>query len=667
MAGGTSTSATDADGHAADSTPRAPPAPHEPWWRKLRSRAPFDWPRRRKRRWLIALVLLLLAYPVLGTLALWTGLVERVLASEDLRVEIENPAYTIWPGKIRMKRVRIFMNGTTQFILDGRDLVLDVRMLALVRHRVHVTQLASHDVIYEMRVQVKDPKGIEKRLAAYPPLPGLPGKNVIHEEKAAQTEKREPDWTVEVEGLDIAVKELWFFEYHYLGTGRLRGGFEVGPKVMAVTTAVQDLGPGEVRFGAKDVVAENLRGQITADIPRLNPEEHADASFMQLVTARVNLRADVKSLADMDAYAPELRIRDGHGPLAVDAYLDRGKIGPKSHFDYATDALRVSGNGFGVATDLSVKLDAGGSKQHLPLASSSSKATYVSLARGMRSFTLQILEHAEEAELDTIQLSRSTDLKHAAVHMPKIVSTDLRDLPVVLPEGAPVKVLGGDFKASVDLDMDEKYWVRGPLTATLHDLALELDGIRTRANVTLKTSARVNPKLKSNNAEGFVLSFRDVSMHANSHDIDGWWLDLTSGRMTFLNTEPSRFDGIIYIRARDLAPVLQGLAQKDAISKLIPMFTKLGDFRAATGIRVAGPVTDIAVTSESDWWDASGRIYKKGQDTLMALVVGGQAVSLGIANLGNGLELMPFAKTDWLNEHLRQFPQPLVQMSKDKP
>jgi hypothetical protein len=56
---------------------------------------------------LIALVLLLLAYPVLGTVALWSGLVERVLASEDLRVEIENPAYTLWPGRIHMQRVRI--------------------------------------------------------------------------------------------------------------------------------------------------------------------------------------------------------------------------------------------------------------------------------------------------------------------------------------------------------------------------------------------------------------------------------------------------------------------------------------------------------------------------------------------------------------------------------
>jgi hypothetical protein len=662
MEGGT---VTDGDGRRADSTP-APPS-REPWWRTLRNRAPFDWAPKRKRRWFIALVLVLLAYPVLGTLALWSGLVERVLASEDMRVELANPAYTLWPGRVHLKRVRILMNGTTQFILDGQDLVLDVHMLELVRRRVHVTKLAAHDVIYQMRVQVEDPKGMEKRIAAYPPLPGLPGKNVIHKAKAEQSEKREPEWTVEVGGLDIAVKELWFFEYRYLGKGRLRGGFMVGPHVMEVTTAVQDLGPGEVRFGAEQVVAENLRGQVTADIPRLNPSEHADASFMELVTSRVNLRADVKTLSDLDAYAPELRVRDGAGPLAVDAYLDRGKLGPKTHFDFATDAVRVSGDGFGVATDLTLKLDAAGSKRQLPLARASSKATYVSLARGMRSFTVQFLDHVEEAELDTIQLSRSTDLEHASVRMPKITSTDLRDLPVVLPEGAPVKVLGGELEGTVGLDMDQKYWVRGPVSASLRGLDLDLDGIRTRANVTLKTGVRANPKLKTHGVEKLALGLRDVSMHANDRNIEGWWLDLTSSRMTFHNTDPPRFDGIIDIHARDLAPVLQGLAQKDVISKLIPLFTSLGDFRAATAIRTAGPVTDVALTSESDVWDASGRVYKNGKDTRMALVVGGQAVSLGIADLGKGLELMPFAKTGWLNEHLREFPKPLVQMSGDKP
>lgn len=634
---------------------------------RLWQHAPFNWPRKRKLRWLVGIVLALLAYPVLVTVALWTGLVEWFVKSEDLRVEIQNPAYSIWPGRVHMKHVRILANGSTQFILEGQDLLLNLRLLELFKRRVHVTELSGHDVLYQMRVQVEDTKGIEKRVAAYPPLKDLPGAKVIREKTAEKTEETDPDWTVHVQGLDLSVKELWFFEYRYLGKGRLRGAFMVGPQIMEVTTAVQDLGPGEVRFGAEQTIATNLRGQVTADIPRVNPEEHADASFMELVTARVNLRTDVQSLANMGAYAEDLEVRDGKGPLAVDLYLDKGRLGSKSHLDYETPALRVKGNGFGVGTDWALKFDAAGSDKQLPLVTSKSKSTYVSLARGMRSFTIQIHDHHEEAQLDTIQLSRSTDLKSASVRMPKIVSVDLRDLPVLLPENAPVEVRAGELNAALKLDMDEKYWAHGPLTATLSKLSLDAAGVAVAGDVKLETEVRMNPKLKTNLLNDLALSMRNMSMRTGDESVNSWWLNLNSKRLAFYNTEPSRFDGTLGVHARDLEPVLEALAEKDAISDLIPMFVSLRDFRASAIVHASGPVTDVSIGSASQVWDAAGRVYKHGDNLQMAVVVGGQAVSLGVASKEGRLELMPFAKTGWLNEHLRSFPKPLVQMRGEAP
>jgi len=60
-------------------------------------------------------------------------------------------------------------------------------------------------------------------------------------------------------------------------------------------------------------------------------------------------------------------------------------------------------------------------------------------------------------------------------------------------------------------------------------------------------------------------------------------------------------------------------------------------------------------------------VYKNGDKTQLAVVVGGQGVSLGVASQGDGLELMPFAKTGWLNDHLREFPKPVLVMKPDKP
>ena len=78
-------------------------------------------------------------------------------------------------------------------------------------------------------------------------------------------------------------------------------------------------------------------------------------------------------------------------------------------------------------------------------------------------------------------------------------------------------------------------------------------------------------------------------------------------------------------------------------------------------------MTDVSIASESQIWDAAGRVYKNGDKTQMAVVVGGQAVSLGVASKDGRLELMPFAKTGWLNDHLREFPKPILVMKPDKP
>ena len=332
---------------------------------------PKHWTPKRRRRVLIGAIVALLAYPVLGTLALWSGFIEWVIRSEDVRVDFANPSYTIWPGRVHLKHVKIYVNGDTQFILEGSDLLTDFSLFAFFKHHIHVTDLAAHDVRYQMRVQVKDQRGMKERLAAYPRLEGLPGVNVISETAAAATEPREQDWTVQVEGLDIHVVELWFFEYRYLGTGQLHGGFKVGPKVMKVSTAVQDIGPGELRFGEKQPLARNFRGQITCDIPEINPEQHADASFMELVDARVNLRMDVLSLVNVGAYFHAFDVSRGAGPLAFDLYLDKGYLGSKSKLTFATDLVRVKGDGFGVASDWALDFDAGG-EHGLPLGKSDS-------------------------------------------------------------------------------------------------------------------------------------------------------------------------------------------------------------------------------------------------------------------------------------------------------
>jgi hypothetical protein len=632
-------------------------------WRDLDPRA---WTPKR-RRWALRIALIaLFAYPVLGTVALWTGFVEWLIRSEDVKVEFRNPSYTIWPGKVHLKHVKIYVNGDTQFILEGDDLVTNFGLFGFFRHRIHVSKLAAHDVRYQMRVQIKDQTNMHQRLQAYPRLEGLPGVNVIHEGAAAKTEKREQTWTVVVDGLDVHVVELWFFEYRYLGSGKLRGGFIVGPQVMKVTTAVQDIGPGELRFGEKDAIAKNFQGQVTCDIPQINPEEHADASFMELVNARVNLKMDVVSLVNVGAYWDEFAVRGGAGPMSLDVYMEKGYLGKKSHLDFQTASVSLKGDGFGLTSDWLLHFDAAAEKG-LPLGTSDFKSTYVSFSKRERHFTIQSRGTHVEAALDTIRLGGATDLKRAALSMPNIVSNDLRDLGVLLPDKSPLKVEAGEAHASLKLNMDHEYWATGPFDAEVLRSKLNAAGVEVSGNTWLKTQVRFNPKLKTNLLEDFVLRLRNVDMRVEDESVSGWWMDVSSKRLALYDTKTPHAEGSASIRAKNLAPVLEALAEKDVISDVIPALTRLDDFRAKTTFRSQGKISDVTLESESDVWDISGRVYSSPKQNLMALVVGGQAVSLGVADLGNGLQIRPFAKTDWLNARLAEFPKPLVQMAPAKP
>ncbi len=260
-----------------------------------------------------------------------------------------------------------------------------------------------------------------------------------------------------VDGIDVKVVELWFFEYRYLGKGTLKGGFTVGPHIMAVRTAVQDLGPGEVRFGEKLPIASGLRGQITCAIPEVDPNAHADQSFLEFVSARLNLKTDVLTLANVGAYLPDdVQVSKGAGPLSFDLYMEKGFLGSKSHLDFATDALGVSGDGFGVATDWKLHFDAAGEEGGFPFGAAwTSNRRTRAFGHGKRELTIQSHGHHVEAALDTIRLGRGTDLKRAALRMPNIVTADLHDFDAVLPKDSPISVQGGELKASLSLDMDK--------------------------------------------------------------------------------------------------------------------------------------------------------------------------------------------------------------------
>lgn len=621
----------------------------------------------------------LLVYPVCGTLVLTTGLFERLVRSEDLVIEVQNPAWTLWPGHVHVAGARILVNGETQFVLSAKHLLLHVNLFQLVKKRLRTTKISADDVRFFMRVQVESDKGIEKRLAAYPPLEGLPGDATLLKKKAEREEKREGDFTVDVNGIDVRISELWFMEYHYVGPGTLTGGFLVGPQRMRVDTSVQNLGPGELRFGKDEVVAKDFGGRVEVDIPELNPMEHADESFLELVTSDINLKGNVTSLAIAGAYASGISFKGGAGPLEARILLSKGRLGDSSRLMFSTEKVGLRGKGFGIDSDWN--LDArvgvanassekalGSANEVLPRIRSKSNVTYVSFTKERQpAFTVQVRDHEHDVVLRTTQLGRMTDIDHARIRFPKIVTTDLRDLAALTSNGS-VETEAGEGKASIALDIDEHHMVRGPFAAKLNGLRFTAGGIlfRGQGDVTCEIHADLDKEVTA--VRNLELDLNEVGLQLDGQEMESWWMKAEVPYFGAFGLPPKRFEGRLSVLAKSAEPILKVLAGKKEIPGVIPALTNLNDLRIRAKFRMDRTATDVRlVPLENDLFNVAGRYYAKENDSKLAIVVGGDVVSLGIAKDAHGTTFAPFAREGWLNGKLAQFPKPVETFRSSEP
>ncbi len=655
--------------------------------------------KRRRRRWFIGTILVLLAYPVLGTLFLETGLFERVVRSEDLRVELQKPAWTLWPGHFHVAGARVLSNGDTQFKLEAKNLVVHVVPFSLLRKYFHVTALDADDVRYWMRVQVENKKGAEERLAAYPPLNDLPGNPTVEAPKARATEKkRGKPFTVQVEGIDVRVSDLWFMEYHYVGPGTLRGGFLVGPNRMRVATSVQHLGPGELRFGPEQVIADQFGGTIQVEIPELKPKEHANESFLELVSSNVFLKGHLKTLAHLGAYLHGMKVVGGAGPFETQVLLSKGALGDTSRFKYSTDKVGVRGKGFGVDTDIEIDANVGkapratgkapgkderapsgereiteartpSDESVLPRIHSRSRASYVSLSNPEGAiFTVELAEHAHEVVLKTNRLGTMTDIDHAQIRFPVITTHDMDDLSALASKQGGMKAEGGEARASLAVDVDAHHVAKGPLRATVSDLRLDAGGMQFWGHADLACALRADLDHEVGDVRDLSLRIADLGMKAGDEHVKSWWATIDVPSFESRGLPPKQMEGHVKLRAKSAEPLLKGLADKDRISSIIPDLTNLNDLRAQGTIRKDPKTTDVMLDPlENTLFDLAGRYYARGKESRMAFVVGGKAVSLGIAKDDSGTTLKPFAHEDWLNSELSHFPKPAEKVHAPQP
>jgi hypothetical protein len=297
----------------------------------------------------IALIALEFLYLLAGNLALSTGLVRRAVSGNpDAMLVTHGRAYTIFPGRVHVSDFAMRMQDRNiQFHLTIGHVRVDIHLLALLRKTFHGDHVRCEGVSFRFVHRVRDAVGMEARLAAYPPIPGLarPALLLVPPPPAARQEEIDSLWTVRLDDVDGRLRELWFLEHRWEGNGRVTGRFELSPmRRLRVGPAELILDGGGLRAGPH-VVSNDLRLRMGASVESFDVQALDGMQVFRPISATVHLEAKDFSPALLALYVEGLTA-EGAGRLVVDARVESGRLGRDTRMDLHMERARAVVDGF---------------------------------------------------------------------------------------------------------------------------------------------------------------------------------------------------------------------------------------------------------------------------------------------------------------------------------
>jgi hypothetical protein len=297
----------------------------------------------------IALVALELVYLLAANLALWTGLVARVLSgSPDAMVVTHGRAYTVIPGRVHVSDFSMRMQDRNiQFLLTIARAQVDIHLAALLRKTFHGDHVRCQGVSFRFVHRVHDTVGIEERLAAYPTIPGLarPALFQVPPPPAPTPEDVAAQWTVRLDDVRVDVRELWFLEYRWEGSGRASGGFALSPmRRLQVGPAELVLDGGDLRAGPH-LVSRDLRLRIGVTVESFDVQALEGLQVFRPISATAQLEAMDFSPGLLALYVQGLTA-DGAGRLSADLRIQAGRLGRGSRVDLKMESTQARKAGF---------------------------------------------------------------------------------------------------------------------------------------------------------------------------------------------------------------------------------------------------------------------------------------------------------------------------------
>lgn len=294
--------------------------------------------------WRLGVVLLGLTLLYLGVanLVLAGGFISRFTAkSDDIRIEYDS-AYSVWPGRVHVRNLRVRMEDhNVQFLIVVERGFLDVSLHELLKKRLHALRVDGENVTYRMRHKLSHVGKEALRVAAYPPIPGFADPPLFVGPPSPPIPDSEYDlWDVRIDNVTARVKEIWVLEYRYRGPGVARGTFRVQPaRYYEVKPTSLDLEGGKLTLGDA-VVAERVNARIDVLVTGSETQKLSGLAPLGHITASAVGRFEGTDLRFLNVYlGPHAGLSaSGRAEIDLGLRVEKGRVAPGAKL-----AIRCSG------------------------------------------------------------------------------------------------------------------------------------------------------------------------------------------------------------------------------------------------------------------------------------------------------------------------------------
>ncbi len=596
----------------------------------------------------IEITYLLVANVIIGdSLTRWINTDEQ-----SLKVGYES-AWSPWPGRIYAKNLLLRVQDTNiQFELRIADLKADIALTGLLRRTFRATHVDADGVKFRLRHKLSAPAEHPAMVRALPPIEGFEGAPLLVE---APPKSHGKLWTIDLNGVDARVDELWIQQFRSPGAGHATGGFRLEPLRRLRVEAGIALEPGPLYAGPSELVARDFGGRIATSIEDMDLEQATGKHVFQAISGRVQLNAALEGLDFLDTLIEpaEVVIREGAGPIAIDAKLDHGKLLYPSSVEYSARRLEVYASHQTLHGDAKLRLEVTRQNQGQLLLSASRLAWNDTWARVRAPVVAE--RPRLELKMHSPALHRRLEASGGLFDIPRIRAEDLRSLERIVPR--KLQISGGSAIGSGRAELEAHGALRGRIELAVAGAECSWDGVGVDATGNFESSLRKPDVLGKKGAlESPALAIDRGRLRTRNGDTGFGWLRASSKLVPLSGLAPERATIQLSAGFPDAKPVLQALGiEPQGLAGTAAGVLDLSGLEVGAVLGVDRDGIDLGLErARTDAVRARGRWVRLRGNERGAFLLMTDLVNFGLEINDGETRLRPLASQGWLERALAE-------------